>query len=54
MPIYEYKCLSCGYKTEKRFTIEKMEKTSIQCAYCMAFMKRQMGTIATFSVKGKR
>lgn len=54
MPLYEYKCLECGKTVELRISFEKSESTACVCPVCGTEMDRQTGTIATFSIRGKR
>jgi len=58
MPLYEYKCIHCGYVMEKLVLTYKItlatQTTLALCSKCGGLMIRKMGNIATFRIKGDR
>ncbi len=52
MPIYEFKCIRCGYKFEKMYLhIEDAEKNHPRCPKCNGHTKRLISS-AGFILKG--
>ena len=34
MPVYEYKCLTCGLRTNVRISYKEYERATPECSYC--------------------
>ena len=42
MPLYDYKCPSCGTEKEVRHAINEIGKIEILCDNCQSVMKKQL------------
>ena len=57
MPLYEYKCGVCGQVFElviKHIIYNDDDEKMHLCPKCDAPMKRQIGNVAVFRIRGKR
>ena len=53
MPLYEYQCPACGYKTEACLSYEEGKTKVFICVCCQRVMVRRLGNIAYFEFKEK-